>query len=251
VVANYPIHPVALGNGNRLISGDLFGFAAGHLSDQLPGRPVVLMTNGACGNLNPPAVGAPVAQVQTWGHLIAATMADGLLRHPSPLAPTLHTRRRQCALPLDVPDRSGVEALAAAVVRGAADGRPAWLVKITAAAKIWQQERLAEIASDRPPTHREVELFAVQFGSLTFVGGGAEIFSDFTAWLRAAAGPQVYTVGYANGNCGYLSTRAAYAEGGYEVDMAHFFYGNFRFAGGALEQLAAEAADLLKAGTPR
>jgi hypothetical protein len=251
VIANHPIHPVALGNGNRLASGDLFGFAAEHLSARLPGRPVVLMTNGACGNLNPPTVGAPVEQVQAWGRLIAGTMADGLLGEPSRLAPVLHTRRHVCALPLDVPDRNGVEALAAAVVRGAADGRPAWLEKITAAAKIWQQERLAEIGSTRPPTHREVELFAVQFGDLTFVGGGAEIFSNFTDWLRASAGPRVYTVGYANGNCGYLSTRAAYAEGGYEVDMAHYFYGSFRFACGALEQFAAEAADLLKAGTPR
>ena len=68
--------------------------------------------------------------------------------------------------------------------------------------------------------------------------------------LRRAAGRPVYVVGYANGVRGYLATAAAYAEGGYEVDAAHFFYGGFRYQAGALEHLLDEAVALVVAGVP-
>ena len=70
--------------------------------------------------------------------------------------------------------------------------------------------------------------------------------SEFTDWLRRACNKQVYLNGYANGDMGYLPTRAAYAEGGYEVEVAHLFYGGFRPKPGDLELLAQEAIDLLR-----
>ena len=86
---------------------------------------------------------------------------------------------------------------------------------------------------------------AVAVGDAIFVGVNAEVFSRFAAHVRASAGEAVYVVGYANGVLGYLPTAAAFAEGGYEVDAAHFFYGGFRFKSGALEQLAQEAIALV------
>ena len=71
VVVNYPMHPVALGSSNRQISTDMPGQAALRLSRQLPGNPAVLVTNGACGNLNPPAENVPFAQIEAWGGQIA------------------------------------------------------------------------------------------------------------------------------------------------------------------------------------
>jgi hypothetical protein len=61
-----------------------------------------------------------------------------------------------------------------------------------------------------------------------FGATNAEVFSEFTDMLRLRSDKQIYLIGYANGDLGYLPTRAAYLEGGYEVDVAHLFYGGFR-----------------------
>ena len=63
--------------------------------------------------------------------------------------------------------------------------------------------------------------------------------------MRKGSTKKIYLIGYANGDVGYLPTRAAYAEGGYEVEVAHMFYGGFRSKVGGLELLAAAAMQLV------
>src|SRR5205085_1963943 len=46
-VLNYAMHPIALGAEERRISADWCGAASRKLSESLPGRPMVLVTNGA------------------------------------------------------------------------------------------------------------------------------------------------------------------------------------------------------------
>ncbi len=45
---------------------------------------------------------------------------------------------------------------------------------------------------------------------------------------------------------GYIPTRAAYEEGGYEVELAHLFYLNFRPKAGGLELLVERAVDRVR-----
>ncbi|MFI5358386.1 MAG: neutral/alkaline non-lysosomal ceramidase N-terminal domain-containing protein [Opitutales bacterium] len=246
VIANHPIHPVALGDENRLISADLFGSAAAELSRQLPGRPVVLLTNGACGNLNPPVTGVAPGQVEAWGRMIAQAVAPGLQTAPASLAPTLRTATARFTLTLDVLDRTGIEACTTAILSGAAGSNPEWQKKLRRAVDHWRRMRTAAVDAGRQPDHREIELFAVGLGDVVLVGADVELFSDFTDWVRRDSGIQVYTIGYANGAWGYLPTRAAYAEGGYEVESAHYFYGDFRFKAGGLEKLATETSAWLR-----
>ena len=56
---------------------------------------------------------------------------------------------------------------------------------------------------------------------------------------------RLFVAGYANAAFGYIPTREAYAEGGYEVDAAHFFYNSFRPLPGGLEMIAQRAAELV------
>ena len=90
-------------------------------------------------------------------------------------------------------------------------------------------------------------MFALRLGDVILMGANAEVFSEFADWMRTGATQKVYVVGYANGDMGYLPTQAAYAEGGYEVEVAHLFYGGFRPKAGGLELLAREAKALLQA----
>ena len=71
VVVNYAMHPVGLGASNRLISADYPGQTAQVLAGQLPGKPIVLVTNGACANLNPPAEDVPFERISAWGRQVA------------------------------------------------------------------------------------------------------------------------------------------------------------------------------------
>ena len=73
------------------------------------------------------------------------------------------------------------------------------------------------------------------------------MFARFVDDLRRAVGDdKLFVVGYANAGFGYIPTREAYAEGGYEVETAHFFYNSFRPQPGSLEMLCDRAAELVR-----
>ena len=74
---SYPMHPVCL--RDTVVSADWPGAAAGCLAEALPGQPVVLVTPGACGNINPPAVGVAPQQMSDSGRQVAQSVAAGLL----------------------------------------------------------------------------------------------------------------------------------------------------------------------------
>ena len=245
VVVNYPMHAVALGASNRQISADMPGQTALRLTRQLPGNPTVLVTNGACGNLNPPAENVPFAQIEAWGAQVADAVAARLAQTP----PTPHALFRVAArvlpLPLDVLDEAAIEAFAR---KALLDKKPLaeWGDKYRRAIELWRSALIAAAHAGRVADHRDAELFALRLGYVTLLGVSAEVFSEFADWLRGGTTERVYVVGYANGDMGYLPTQAAYAEGGYEVEVAHLFYGGFRPQAGGLELLAREAKALLQ-----
>lgn len=244
VLANVAVHPVALGHENRAISGDIFGAAATELTRRLPGAPVVFLTNGACGNLNPPAVNVAWEQVQAWGSQLANTLAVAVRSAPVCAQQTFSSVQRQVALPLDVLTPEQLSNFVAKV-RGTLPAS-AFGDKLGAVVLRWRDAQRASGAAPRGAS-RLVELHAVRLGDAVFLGVEAEIFSEFNDLVRSGSGrSRVYTVGYANGDVGYVCPRAAFADGGYEVDLAHVFYGGWRFAPGAHEQLADEAVRLLR-----
>jgi hypothetical protein len=245
VVVNYAMHPVALGSSNRQISADMPGQTALRLSGQLPSHPVVLVTNGACGNLNPPAENVPFTQIEAWGGQIADAVAARLAQAPPTPQPLLRVAARVFPLPLDALDVAGIEAFA----RKALLDRKSlaeWGDKYRCAVEQWRSSLVAAAHAGHAIDHRDAELFALRLGDVILVGANAEVFSEFTDWLRAGTKQKVYVIGYANGDMGYLPTQAAYAEGGYEVEVAHLFYGGLRPKAGGLELLAREAKALLQ-----
>lgn len=245
VLMNYPIHSVALGPTNRSISADLHGQMASCLSQQLLGEPVVLATNGACGNLNPPAENVPLTQVAEWGARIAAGVLTSLRTAPAIAPPRVATASMIVALPADALTPDEIAAHAAKVLTYAGP-LSEWGDKFRRATTHWQDTMTAAVRRGDELQNHEVELLAVALGPLVFVGVNAEMFSTFTDLLRKAVSTQVYTVGYANGNIGYIPARAAYDEGGYEVEVAHLFYGGFRPKCGGLELLAQQGASLAR-----
>ena len=204
---------------------------------------MVLVTNGACANLNPPAENVAFAQVQEWGGQIAEAVSALLKRAKSPEVPKLKIVTRVVTLPLEVLDAEGINRFAD---KALLDAEPLaqWGEKYRRVVEYWRSTLLKN-GRDHCNGHHEAELFGLRLNGVILVGANAEVFSEFTDMLREHSDRKIYLIGYANGDVGYLPTRAAYSEGGYEVEVAHMFYGGFRPKPGGLELLAAAATDLV------
>ncbi|MBN1490872.1 MAG: neutral/alkaline non-lysosomal ceramidase N-terminal domain-containing protein [Phycisphaerae bacterium] len=243
-ITNYAMHAVALGPTNRLISADMPGRTAARLSQQLPGEPITLVTNGACGNLNPPFENVSAAQIEDWGGQIADAIADRFHNAEVADQPVFRTLSRVVPLPLDALDVDEIAAYAAHIANDPTS-LAEWGERFRRAVDHWRRTMIAAVRTGKAQHTRDAELFAVRIGDLAMLGMNAEVFSRFTDDVRERTRRRLYVVGYANGDMGYIPTRPAYDEGGYEVEIAHLFYGNFRPKAGGLEYLAEQAAELV------
>ncbi len=246
VIANYAMHNVALSDENRCISADVAGAAARAIQDHLPGHPVVLFTNGGCGNVNPPAFSADFGVMEQFGWRLASmvvyTAGTSATAYP---AAALASALATIELPLTVLASAEVER---EYQKGISQGLPGsgFCDGVLRAYREWRDETLALLAAGRAPRSVPLDVQVVRLGPVSLVAVGAEVFSRLAAELRAAQGPHTYVIGYANGDIGYLPPAAVYAEGGYEVDMAYVFYGNFMVAAGGFEQVRDRALELLR-----
>ncbi|HTQ08640.1 MAG TPA: hypothetical protein VMI31_01075, partial [Fimbriimonadaceae bacterium] len=214
-----PMHCVALGSANRLISGDIYGRAAQMLGPET----MLLLTNGACGDLNPPEEGVPVEIVDSY----AARLADALGSHPIPQHPAsfLSVQSRSVLLEYETMDEREILAYAERV-RPNEWARREWPDKFEPAVDQWTANRLRELREGTQPKVAEIELQTIRLGDTVWIAVNAEIFSEMV--------PEgVTVVAYANGLAGYIPTESAFDEGGYEVELACLFYDALPFRRGA------------------
>jgi len=245
VLANYAMHNVALGPENRLISADVAGQAARHVEEHLAGGPTVLLTNGACGNLNPPSVGNDFAQMQAWGDQLGGAVVAALGQAASAVDATVRAELCTLGLPIVRLDESSVRALAARQRERLIGHGDYVSARCRAAIDEWERHMERRIRGGPIAAGEPMDLQALRIGPAVLVAVGAEPFSRLTDELRALSGRTVYVVGYANGLVGYLAPVQTYDEGGYEVDGAFVFYGGPPVAAGAYEFLREWAARLV------
>ncbi|MGB7160807.1 MAG: neutral/alkaline non-lysosomal ceramidase N-terminal domain-containing protein [Tepidisphaeraceae bacterium] len=249
-ILNYAMHPVALGYEERRISPDWCGGASASLAQALTTNdatttPVVLTTNGAAGNVNPPFHGASRDQVFGWGKSVAHVVAETLREATPRQDVTLAVRSTTVAMPLESHDARGIDRIADHMIRDVAP-TTTWPDQFTRAVTAWRDALTSQVASGGGREH-DIELQAARIGDVTVVAVNGEMFARFTDDLRRATGDdRLFVVGYANAAFGYIPTREAYAEGGYETDTAHFFYNSFRPLPGSLEMLCDRAAELVR-----
>ncbi len=239
----YGMHNVAMSAANRLISGDIAGRAARTLTDGLPGRPTVLVVNGAAGNINPPAVRNDFAHVAEWGDELArcaaAALAGAAAEPPQP--DVVGSAAETVAVPV-VPLSAADAATLAQRFRQGLAGEAGYVPdRIRDALDRWAAAR-----RDDEPAALPMILQALRIGDTAIVAVAAEPFSVLGDELSAAAGRPVYVAGYANGGIGYLAPESAYDEGSYEVNQAFVWYGTRPIARGAFEQVRTRAAELVR-----
>ena len=91
--------------------------------------------------------------------------------------------------------------------------------------------------------YAEVLVQAMRLGEAVFVALPGEVFLEIGTAIRRAAGvDNLFIVAYSNNDeIGYIPTRAAFFEGGYEVDSAPYYYGLFQLSPDC-ERIIVEAA---------
>ncbi|MFI5387858.1 MAG: hypothetical protein ACHQ50_17260 [Fimbriimonadales bacterium] len=238
VFANYAVHPVALGSANRMISGDIHGLAPQSLGVE---NAILFMTNGACGDLNPPAEG-----LSHEGALGLATgLLDAVLSAPGHDVPDgLLLSSKTINLDYQTLSKEGIDTLATRCLQNEW-ARAQWPTQLPRAVEQWRENRLHELQNGTQPKSVEAEIQAIRLGDTRWVTVSAELFSQASRDIGGRDN-SVTLICYANGLVGYLPPETAYAEGGYEVDLAPLFYDRLPFKVGGYERLVNAADEQLR-----
>jgi neutral ceramidase len=191
LIANYSMHGTALGSKNLLISGDAPGIVAAYVEEKL-GAPM-LYINGAAGNM------APIYTVQDNFRAAHVTefnvlLGDKILAANDSMAkatPQVHLRPGQSIV--ETPRRKGIG---------------------------WDDSLRNYLLLDKGEngTIRFPVRFLMVNDDLAIWSAPVELFCEISMDIRNRS-PFRYTFyfGYSNGTLGYLPTRKAFAEGGYEA----------------------------------
>ena len=204
LIANYPIHGTVLGYyanygiGNTRISGDLQGVVAEYVEEHI-GAPL-LFIQGAAGNIAPiytKAVDERRGNLTEFNVLIGEKILEaneGIVSLTREVDFTLEKM-----LIVETPMRPGFN----------------WPEELSAYRRV-------------SSTGRNEILFPVSFlrinDDIMIWSTPCELFSEISMKIREESPfPHTFYFGYANGTFGYLATKKAYVEGGYETDKASPF----------------------------
>jgi neutral ceramidase len=195
VIANYAIHGTVLGAENLLISGDAPGIVAAYVEQKL-GAPL-LFINGAAGDI------APIYSTQS---LRGSHLAEfSVLLGDRILAGT----RTMDAGTTDVRLQAGEKIIETPLSKGFAWEEP-----------LRSYLHTADAGSSRI---RLPIRFLKLTGNLAIWAAPLELFCEISTEVRNRSPFQhTFYFGYANGWLGYLPTKRAFAEGGYEIKTSPY-----------------------------
>jgi hypothetical protein len=219
LLANYALHYVGGSPGN-VISADYFGMFADTVQRWRGESFVVALANGFCGDVNNINVHQRPARTGGWEH--AEHVARVLAAHVLGLVEDmryredgrLRTAREELSIPIR-PITDEMREQARAVLgdrspRASADGY--------SRDEIYAREVLL---LDEMPREITTETQAIALDGAGIVALPGEMFAQFGVQLSAASPLQpLFKIELANDYVGYVPTRAAFDEGGYETWFA-------------------------------
>lgn len=252
---NYALHPVTLGENNRLYTADIPGFAAAAAEEQSGG--VALWIQGACGDVEPVNYrdlgrGTGTFELaEAMGHKIAAAVPKALAESRPVRDIALAVGERVVALPLDEPPTR--EALAAvrrefAEARGPVDAPFSSDEQKWAAFELeWADDLAAALDTKQITTTMPVRIAAAKIGTARIVAIPTEVYAAIGLTLKQALSPdETLIAAYTGGLIGYVATDKAKDQGGYGPARSHRVFKEqlTAFGYGAAALLAREAASL-------
>lgn len=216
VIVHYTLHPAVLVGLDWLVSADFPGPLRDTVREMVAEVPVLFL-NGALGNVNHldyRATGRATGfeETERIGTALGRGVADAMQSATDPLAPELRLDSFTVLLRQRTVDRVQLEQARALVQRSqerpvsALDGIP------PVAYARWMVARGRQL----PPTV-DVPVDIVTLGPVVLVLVPFEVFVEFQLRLRRWFPDRVIVVvSLSNGSLGYLPTREAFSQGGYE-----------------------------------
>jgi hypothetical protein len=224
---SYACHPVTLGP-TKEISADW----PGALIREIEGRGHCgLVFQGFCGDIDPVTylnrrLGATKEDIALSGKILAERALKCERYVSFEARPKLRAAEKRIRLPLQVFPKSGLEQETRAAVEATK--------KFPRAGRIirsWRRKvEKCHAVFSRAPWLEDVPVQALGIGDLRILGLPGEVFSGLGMRLREKW-PSLMTIGYANGNAGYLPTREAFrTPNDYACYCAPQFYSVFPFS---------------------
>ena len=188
VLINYACHGTSLGGRNDTICGEWMGRMMSVVEEQLGAAPIFLQ--GAAGDINPRNVGG------------LDGYADSIRRTD------------------ELGDEIAADAIRA--YRRIVSRTPRDTALRLASATILLPRCYRDLFQDFKQTAIEAPTTVVRMGDSTFVNFPGEMFHETGKKMKRAASTSLtFIAGYTNGSIGYMPTREAFAEGGYEPAVSH------------------------------
>lgn len=242
-IVNFGLHPAILAGDNWLYSADYPGYLAEALQRIVGDDFTSVFLNGCCGNVNhvdyrDPLQGRGYAMTQRVGYMLGAAAAEAI-RNRAPLSgDQVRVSREMVELPrikISPEEHQRCQRVMDEARkhpnRGQVDGLPeAFFADL--------RLRMQEV-QDTPDL---VEVMALRIGELALVGLPGEIFCELgMAIKRSSPARHTIVAELANDAIGYMPTRDAFPQGGYEVTV-----GSTVYEPGAGEMLVESAVRQLK-----
>ena len=223
VIVNFTLHPTVLGEDNYTYSRDYPGYLVDSLSEAIPGGPVVSFFNGAFGNINqirrPGEWIATFEEARRIGETIAGMLINNLDQRITIEKPAIKASRmkinipRRAAVPMTEP-HAGKQP-AAANRRDLHASGSTFLTPEKERLYAIEASTLTDLVSDT------VELQLFRMGPMEIIALPGEIFVEYGLELKRRSGEfHCLVFGNSNGYIGYVPTREAFGEGGYETRLS-------------------------------
>lgn len=233
MLLHHACHPVCMPVSDRLVSGDCVGIACEALERRFGEGCVTMFIQGCAGDINPRD---PFRFTQTAAHDAGMRIADAA----TPLVGAIesHAAVDACATIVALPyarlDRTTLHEQLAELNRSAAGENFA-----ARAQRIW----LATCLRDDCPTAMPVGVQILRLGAVRWIVLSGEVLYGIAQRLERAC-PGAWIAAYAHGGHGYIPTRDAQHEGGYEPHDADFYYNRPHLVEGVDDMLVDAAAKL-------
>jgi hypothetical protein len=240
-VLNYPCHGVVLCEDNLLYSRDWMGFAIDEIESLERNDAIGIFLNGATGNIDPRSRGS---------FEVAEKHGRELGRHAFEALQVAHPMRESRVVSKRIPLTLRIKDLAPAIARARAIVAQTELsLKNHRGGDGYQLKRLRDHHDRAMAMLRQLEILdaanrrdgrvnyehgematnmsITALGDIAIVGIPGEPFVEFGLALKGNRYPaHTLVAGYCNDLIGYLPTRDAYGEGGYEVATARVASGS-------------------------
>jgi neutral ceramidase len=239
-MVNFGLHPAVLAGDNWLYSADFPGYLAEAMEGLCKKGFITAFFNGCCGNVNhidyaDKLQGRGYAMTQRIGYMLAVAAKKSMVNHTAVKGDVITVSRKMVPLKrCKITDQQRkwaqrvIEKSKKHPAPGQVDGLPDEYY-----AHIWLS------MYDKQHETDYVEIMVIRVGDLAVAGLPGELFCELGMEIKKRS-PARHTmvVELANDAIGYLPTRKAFKEGGYETST-----GVTRYQRGAGEQIVEAAID--------